>query len=165
MQIRKLASGAKTPAEKVEAAGPLVSLQSDINSVFDRFWRGFERPFAGWLTERGGLAEPSVDMAETDSGVEITAELPGMDEKDIEVSVSDDVLTIKGEKRQEREEKKKGYYLSERSYGSFYRAIGLPADIDGGKATAQFKNGVLTVTAPRTAEAAAKVKKIDVKKG
>ena len=164
MQVKNLIPGAKRAAEKHEAPSPVVALQREINRVFDGFWRAFEHPFSGWFEGRVGLGAPRVDVAETDAGVEVTAELPGMDEKDIEVAVSNDLLTIKGEKKHEREEKKKGYYLAERSYGSFYRAIQLPAGVDGSKATAEFKKGVLTVTAPRTAEAAAKVKKIAVKK-
>jgi HSP20 family protein len=165
MRIKSLIPGGKRPPETRPEASPVATLQSEINDLFNNFWRGFGTPLASWLPERVGIAEPRVEVAETDGGVEITAELPGMDEKDIEVSVSEDWLTIKGEKKQEREEKKKGYYLAERSYGAFTRTLQLPAGVDAAKATAEFKKGVLTVTAPKTAEAAAKVKKIAVKKG
>jgi HSP20 family protein len=165
MNIKKLLPSASRAPESRGETAPVLSLQREINQLFDNFWRGFDRPLAGFLSERESVAEPCIDVAETDSGVEITAELPGLDEKDIEVSVSDDTITIKGEKKAEREEKKKGYYLAERSYGSFYRSLQLPAGIDGSKATAEFKRGVLTVTAPKSAEATSKVKKIDVKKG
>ena len=102
-------------------------------------------------------------MVETEAGIEVTVELPGLEEKDIEVSLSDEALTIKGEKKVERKDEKKGYYISERSYGSVYRSIPLPAGVDSDKAEASFKNGVLTVKLPQRPEAKAKVKKIEVK--
>ena len=92
----------------------------------------------------------------------MSIELPGMEMKDIDVTVSDDMLTIKGEKKVERKEDKKGYYLSERSYGAIYRTIPLPPGVDGEKAKASFKNGVLTIKLPQTPEAQAKVKRIEV---
>jgi HSP20 family protein len=95
---------------------------------------------------------------------EITAELPGMDESNIDVKVSDGTLTIKGEKKEEKEEKEKDYYLSERRYGSFQRAFAVPDGVDTDKIDAQFKNGVLTVTLPKTAEAQKSEKKIAIKK-
>jgi HSP20 family protein len=165
MQIKKLVPGKTRAPETRAESSPMHALQREINHVFEGFWNQFDRPLASWFGERAFTTEPRIDVAETDSGIEITAELPGMDEKDIEVSVSDDLLTIKGEKKAEREEKKKGYYLSERSYGSIYRSLQLPAGIDGSKAMAAFKQGVLTVTAPKSAEAESKVKKIEIKKG
>jgi HSP20 family protein len=94
--------------------------------------------------------------------VKITAELPGMEEKDIEVNVSDDILTIKGEKK---EGKKKDYYVSERYYGSFQRSFHIPDSVDANKIEASFNNGLLTVILPKTAEAPKQAKKIEVKKG
>ncbi len=108
-------------------------------------------------------AAPAVDVAETEKAYEITAELPGMDEKNVEVKFADGVLTIKGEKQEEKEEKKKDYYLSERSYGSFQRAFQVPDGVDADKIEATFKNGVLTVTMPKSAEAQKSAKKITVK--
>lgn len=104
-------------------------------------------------------------LIETDKAIEVSIELPGMEMKDIEVTVNDDMLTVKGEKKIERQEEKKGYYLSERSYGAIYRTIPLPPGVDGEKAQASFKNGVLTIKLPRTPEAQAKVKRIEVKNG
>jgi len=141
---------------------PLLNLQRDINRVFDDFWSRFDRS-AGVSNGLLSVAGPRTDVTETDEAVDVSVELPGMDEKDIDVSLSDDVLTIRGEKKAEREEKKKGYYLAERSYGSFYRSIPLPPGVDSEKAEAQFKKGVLTVTLPKTPEAQAKVRKIEVK--
>jgi len=141
---------------------PLQSLQRDINRVFDDFWSRFDRPFSGsngFLT----AGAPRTDVSETDEEVEIAVELPGLDEKDIEVNLTDDVLTIRGEKKEEREEKKRGYYMSERSYGAFHRMIPLPPGVDTDKADANFRHGVLTIRLPRTLESKAKVKRIEVK--
>jgi|TARA_R110002072_G_scaffold84217_3_gene190878 HSP20 family protein len=141
---------------------PLINLQRDINRVFDNFWNRFERPFGG---SNGFLSvgTPSTDVSDSDDAIEISVELPGMDEKDIEVSLSRDVLTIRGEKKAEKEEKKKGFYLSERSYGAFYRSVPLPPGVDTEQTKAEFKQGVLTITLPKTAEAQAEVKRIEVK--
>ena len=106
---------------------------------------------------------PAVDVTETDKAYEIVAELPGMDEKNVEVKVADDILTIKGEKQEEKEERRKDYYLSERSFGSFQRAFQVPAGVDTDKIEANFKNGVLIVTLPKSAEAQKAEKKITVK--
>ena len=92
-------------------------------------------------------------------------ELPGIDEKDIDVSVSEDVITVRGEKKDEREEEKKGYYLSERSYGSFHRTIPIPPGVDADKAEARFRKGVLTITLPKTDDAKSKTRRIEVKPG
>lgn len=131
-----------------------------MNHVFENFWNRvgqFEWPW--------GSDEAKSDMVETDKAIEVSIELPGMEMKDIEVTVNDDMLTVKGEKKIERQEEKKGYYLSERSYGAIYRTIPLPPGVDGEKAQASFKNGVLTIKLPQTPEAQAKVKRIEVKNG
>lgn len=101
-------------------------------------------------------------MVETDDAIEVSVELPGMEMKDVEVTASGDMLTIRGEKRIERQEDKTGYYLSERSYGAIHRTIPLPPGVDGEKAEASFRNGVLTVKVPKTEEAQARVRRIEV---
>jgi len=106
---------------------------------------------------------PAIDMSEDEKAYKITAELPGMDAKDIDVQVTGDTLVLKGEKRQEKEEKDKNYHFSERSYGSFQRAFELPASVDRNKIAAGFSKGVLTLTLPKTAEAQTPAKKIDIK--
>jgi len=110
-----------------------------------------------------GAAAPAVDVAESEKAYEITVELPGMDEKNIEVKVSNGSLTIKGEKQEEKEEKKKDYYLHERHFGSFERSFALPDGVDSNKIEAAFKKGVLTVTLPKKPEAQKPAKKIEVK--
>ena len=137
---------------------PIATLQRDMNRLFEGFWTR-----AGNLDWPWGGGEARSDVVETSDAVEVSIELPGLEMKDIDVTVTDDMLTIKGEKKVERQEEKKGYYLSERSYGSIYRTIPLPPGVDGEKAEASFKNGVLTLALPKTAEAQAKVKRIEVK--
>ena len=141
---------------------PLADLQRQMNTVFENFWRGMERPF-GSVDLPSGEGAPRSDVVETDDGVEISLELPGMEQKDVEVTLTGDSLTVRGEKKIEKQEKKKGYYMSERSYGSIYRTIPLPPGVDADKADATFRNGVLTVRLPQTAEAKEKVKRVEVK--
>ncbi|MCB9958796.1 MAG: Hsp20/alpha crystallin family protein [Rhodospirillaceae bacterium] len=165
MQIRDLIPWARkdaAPQAKGEEEHPIALLQRDMNRVFDSFWSRFEQSLGGLDLPFGSSGARS-DVVETADGVEVSIELPGMEQKDIEVSLTDDALTIKGEKKVERQEEKKGYFMSERSYGSVHRMIPLPPGVDTAKAEAIFKDGVLTVKMPQTAEAKAKVKKIDVK--
>jgi len=162
----------KTSVPTLQSWRPFESLRRDIERLFDEFDGGFWRsPFRRslfdvapyWRTEPTWPSAPVVDIAETEKGYEITAELPGMDEKNIEVKLADGVLSIKGEKREEKEEKKKDYYLSERSFGSFQRAFQVPEGVDSGKIEATFSKGVLTVTLLKSAEAHKAEKKITVK--
>jgi HSP20 family protein len=141
---------------------PMAELQRQMNQVFESFWGRIDRPFAagGWPFGEQG---PRSDVVETDEGVEVTVELPGMEQEDVEVSLAGDTLTVKGEKKVERQDQKKGYYVSERSYGSVYRTIPLPSGVDTEKADASFRNGVLTVKIPHSPEARARVKRINVK--
>jgi HSP20 family protein len=165
MQIKDLIPWARkgeAPEGKAGEPNPIAALQREMNQVFESFWSRFGKPFGG-LDWPWGQSEAKSDVVQTDNAVEISIELPGMEMKDIEVSVADDMLTVKGEKRVERQDEKKGYYLSERSYGAIYRAIPLPPGVDGGKAEASFKNGVLTIRLPQTPEAQAKVRRIEVK--
>jgi len=124
----------------------------------DRVWDSF---LEGRPMRRAGEWLPSIDVSETKSDLVIKAELPGMDSKDIDISLSNGFLTIKGEKNQEKEEKDENYYLIERSYGSFTRSVRLPREVQSDKITASFKNGVLRVTLPKSEEA--KKKEIKVK--
>lgn len=145
----------------VESASsdPMLSLQRQVNSLFEDMFRGVPA-----LPERGAFAlEPSIDLKETDDAVEVEAELPGVDKEDIEVTLEDGTLTIKGEKKVEKEESKAGYYMSERRYGSFFRSVGLPPGVDVEKISADFSNGVLTVTLPKVSEAQTKARRIEVK--
>jgi HSP20 family protein len=163
MQIKDLIPWARkdnAPESRRNDDNPIATLQKEMNRAFENFWNRM-----GHLEWPWGSGEAKSDMVETDDAVEISIELPGMEMNDVEVTVSDDMLTVKGEKRIERQEEKKGYYLSERSYGAIYRTIPLPPGVDGEKAQASFKNGVLTIRLPQTPEAKAKVKRIEVKNG
>lgn len=162
------------PAPTAREAFPDVwrSFRSEINRMFDRFdggiWPWPLRRFFDveplWRSEASfNFNLPAVDVAEDEKAYKITAELPGLDEKSIEISVSGDRLTLKGEKQQEKEEKNKSYYLSERCYGSFQRSFQLPDGVDQDKIAANFAKGVLTVTLPKTAAAQKQHKKIEVK--
>ncbi|TAN42903.1 MAG: Hsp20/alpha crystallin family protein [Nitrospirae bacterium] len=145
---------------KREEDNPIALLRRDIDSLFDNFFRGFAmEPLAGHLA----AFSPNVDITETDKEIKVTAELPGMDEKDIDVSLNKDMLTIKGEKKEEKEDKGKNYYRVERSFGSFSRTIPLPVEIETEKIGASFKKGVLTVTLPKSAKAIDATRKINVK--
>ncbi|MGN8545095.1 Hsp20/alpha crystallin family protein [Bradyrhizobium sp. 13971] len=145
------------PAGARSSADFLGSLQREIDRVFDSFTRGL--PSLDFKTS-SGLA-PNMDIAETDRDIEITAELPGLEQKDVQVNLADDVLTIKGEKKAEKEEKDKNYFRMERSYGSFYRSVQLPPGVNADSIKASLKNGVLKVTVAKPA--AAQPKKIEVK--
>jgi HSP20 family protein len=137
---------------------PFYYLRNQINRVFDEFWG------ESWLTPRKTFAGfwPQVDVTETDKEVKVCAEIPGVDAKDIDVSVEDGTLTIKGEKKYEQEEREKGHYRMECSYGSFERAIPLPTEVDESKAKAEFKKGVLRLTLPKRPGAQPRRKKIPV---
>lgn len=157
------------PALVGEVWRPFEALRKEVDRLFDDFGDDFwRRPFrslagleTGWAQKFG--AAPAADVVETDKAYEITAEMPGIDQKNIEVNFASGGITIKGDKKEETEEKKKDYYVSERRYGSFERYFGLPEGVDADKIEATFKNGVLKVTLPKTAEAQKAAKKIEVK--
>jgi len=149
---------------------PFEGLRQEIDRLFEDFGRGFWRPFDRSLFATEPLFRREltletmpVDVVESEKAYEVTAELPGMDEKNIEVKVANGTLTIKGEKQEEKEEKKKDYYMRERNFGSFERSFGIPETVDANKIEASFKKGVLTVTLPKTVEAQKPAKKIEVK--
>jgi len=144
------------------------SFRSEMDRLFDRFgFPSLRRVFdmePSWRPASSfSFSAPAIDMSEDDKAYRISAELPGIDAKDIDVSVSGDILILKGKKRQEKEEKDKNYHFSERSYGSFQRSFQLPSSIDRNKVTADFSKGVLTITLPKTAEAREPQKKIEVR--
>jgi HSP20 family protein len=164
----------KLPVKTEKAAPwrPFASLRREIDRLFEDFDQDFWafpfprsafdiEPFR--RRELTWAAAPAVDITESDKAYEITAELPGMDEKDIEVKLANGGLTIKGEKEEEKEEKEKDYYLHERHFGSFERCFRVPEGVDTSKIEATFKKGVLTVTLPKSPEAKKAEKKIEVK--
>ena len=132
-----------------------------VRRQMDRLWDSF---LGGGLARRGEEGEwlPSLDVAETKNELVVKAEVPGMDAKDIDISLSDGMLTIKGEKKQEKEEKEADYHLVERSYGAFTRSIQLPSEVQSDKISASYKNGILKITLPKSEEAKKKEIKIKV---
>lgn len=163
---------AKTPASPAPlgSSRPLDHLRREIDRIFENFhpmaWHlpfgrsGFE---LAWPHEGAWNVTPAVDVAEKEKQYEITAELPGMEEKDIDIKFANGMLTIKGEKKEEKEEREKDYYVSERRYGSFMRSFQVPEGVDTGKIEANFSKGVLTVVMPKSADAQKNEKKITVK--
>jgi HSP20 family protein len=155
---------------KSEERTPFESLRREIDRLFDDFhpfdWR-LPSQVLGFEVPRVARAEwqvaPAMDLIEKDDAYEITAELPGLDDKNVEIKLSNRTLTIRGEKNEEKEDKQKDYYLSERRYGSFQRSFQLPEGVDADKIDANFVKGVLTVKLPKTAEAKKAEKKITVK--
>ncbi|MCG7506030.1 Hsp20/alpha crystallin family protein [Mesorhizobium retamae] len=165
----------KQPAEKPaipaksEYLPPFESLRREIDRLFDDFhpfdWHLPSRVF-GLEVPRIARAEwqvaPAMDVVEKDDAYEITAELPGLDDKDVDIKLANHTLIVKGEKSEEKEDKRKDYYMSERRYGSFQRSFRLPNGVDVDKIAASFSKGVLTVKLPKTPAAKAE-KKITVK--
>jgi HSP20 family protein len=157
---------------------PFAALRTEMDRVFDNFWQGLgmgagrqvrrtapnPEPLSRFETSFG-LAVPAIDVTEAEKEYHLTAELPGMEARDIDVALADDVLTIRGEKKEEREEKAESYCISERRFGAFQRSIQLPRGVDTGCIEAKFDKGLLTVILPKTAEAAARQKKIEVRQG
>lgn len=151
-------------------AHPILGLREEIDRLFDNF---FAAPFGrlvdldafrrvGVLPSLGDMT-PHVDVKESDAAIEIIAELPGMEEKDIDITVSEGMLSLKGEKRVERDEKDADWHLTERRYGAFHRTFRLPETVDEGKIAAAFDKGVLTLTLPKIEKPAKEARKIEVK--
>ena len=128
----------------------------------DRLWDSFLEGAPGRRGEERGEWLPSLDVSETKNELVVKAEVPGMDAKDIDISLSDGTLTIKGEKKQEKEEKEADYQLVERSYGSFIRSIRLPKEVQADKINASYKDGILKIALPKSEEAKKKEIKIKV---
>jgi len=166
-------TGEADPTAIEQAVGPITSLRERVDHLFDEFQGGW--PF-GKMQHRAAhsigvpfdwvFQSPAVDFVDREKDIQLKAELPGMDEKDIEVQLTDRMLSISGEKKEEREEGEEegNYYLSERRYGSFKRSLSIPEGVDPDKVEASFNKGVLTVTLPKTPEAQKKAKKIEVKR-
>ncbi len=163
MNLRSLMPSGRDRKMASRELGPFETLQREVDRVFDEFTRGFPS-FALPAMGAAGVPDltPRMDVTETDKEIEITAELPGLEEKDVQVNVADGVLTIRGEKKAEKEEKDKNYHLVERSYGSFSRSLELPEGVDADAIKASIANGVLKDSVPKPA--AAQVKQIDVKR-
>jgi HSP20 family protein len=161
MTLRNLIpNGKKDIAVRKDADNPVAVLRHEVDSIFDNFFRGFG---FDQLESSFPAFNPKVDVTETEKEIKIYAELPGMDEKDIEVCLEKDTLVIKGEKKQESEQKEKDYHRVERTYGTFSRRIHLPVEVETDKIDAKLKKGVLTIHLPKSAKIIDNAKKIHVK--
>ena len=147
------------PVRHINDDNPFQMMQREMNRLFDNFMSDFSL-FPS--RERFMDSFPQIDLKDTDKEIVVDVEIPGMDEKDIHISMSDNVLTIRGEKQQEKEEKKGNFYHVERSYGSFHRDIPLHAEIEEDKVSAKYKKGVLKINLPKTPEAQRKHKQIPI---
>lgn len=135
-----------------------------MGHLFDDLWRDFPRPFSRELCQWEGMEMPRVDVTEDDTSIRISAELPGMDDKDVEVSLTDDRLVIKGEKKAEKsEETEDGYSYTERSYGKFERSFPVGKTVKADEVDAKFDKGVLTITMPKIKKPEEDVRKIEIK--
>jgi len=150
---------AKSPALREDYFDPCVTFRREMDRMFDHFFGGFP----GRAGNGSGAIAPAVDLEQTEKELVVTAELPGVSDKDIEVSLAGDVLTIMGEKKTETEEKKGGSNYTERRYGSFARSLQLPFEVKDDQVDAKFKNGVLTIRLPKPAHMRNRARKIEVK--
>lgn len=149
--VPRLVRGREQSLARRQDVDPFRSFQRDMNRLFDDFFK--DLPLAMWSHEDLAAGfNPRVDVSETEKDVKVSAELPGLDEKDITVEMGDASVTIRGEKKEEKEEKRKNWYTREQTYGSFHRVVPLPASVEGEKVSATFKKGVLTITVPKKAQ-------------
>lgn len=155
--------GGRAPVSRRGDITPLDRMHDEIDRLFEDFFSGF--PAVSGREGEGWPITPEIDIRETDKEIEVTAELPGVEEKDLDLRIDEAGLTISGEKQEEEESKEGNYYRTERRYGSFMRTVPLTAEVDADNAEANFKNGVLHIKLPKLAESEEKGKKIEVKGG
>jgi len=154
------------PRRVRRGAFPALRGVRSFDELFDNFWCGFEATAPAWPIGKTAHAfTPRVNVRETDEEIVVSAELPGLEEKDFDVSLEDDVLTVKGEKRSEHEEKREGFQHLESVSGSFERRLRLPCDVDADSVKATYKNGVVTVVLPKRAEERPEVHTVPVTSG
>ncbi len=157
----------KSPETSVSRPRDIFSaMRDEMDRMFERFDTGWPSALrrTGGAGGAGSMVVPELDVRENGQAFVIEAELPGVEEKDVTVTLANGMLTIKGEKRDEREEKDETYYRSERSFGAFERTLRLPDTIDDSQVEARFDKGVLTITAPKRPEAVKSERKIEIRK-
>jgi HSP20 family protein len=152
-----LRSASRKPLPRGDITHPLVILHDEVNRLRDGLWRELEGD-GSWPTSLFGF--PRLEVSETDREVKVVADMPGMDEKDVELLLNDNVLVIRGVKKSETQDR--SHRVSERFYGRFERRIALPGDVQEGKSSAIFQKGVLTITLPKSVPATQKVKRIPI---
>ena len=154
----------KSPEKSVSSPRDIFSaMRDEMDRMFERFEHGWPR-WPALFRRNGDFAVLNLDVREDTNSIVVEVELPGVDEKDVSVTLANGMLTIKGEKKHEKEEKGESYFLAERSFGSFQRAIRLPDTVDDAKVEAKFDKGVLKVTAAKKPEAVKAERKIEIKK-
>jgi HSP20 family protein len=164
MTVRDLLPFGRTSVPVTRGTNPIVSFQDEVNKLFGDFFGELSLPsWARLPSEPAFSIIPATDVSENDKEFKITAELPGMEPKDVQVTAADGYVTIRGEKKEEKKEEREGYFRQERSYGSFQRVVALPDTANFDKAEANFKNGVLTLAVPKKAGAQSKERKIEIK--
>ena len=168
MSLKDLVPWRKGPAEEA-TVHPIAAMQREMNQMFNRMWAGEQMAWPTWagMGEEFGSFVPNVEVSETDKMVQLSAELPGMSEEDIAVTLSPDatMMTIKGEKKYEKEEKEKDFHRTERAYGSFRRTVPLPCPVNPSSVEAVFKKGVLDVRLQKADPQTTGVKQIKVTSG
>jgi HSP20 family protein len=143
---------------------PFLAMRREMNRLFDDVFGGFGLPSAFGPALRQMPAAPKIDVSETDNEIQITAEMPGIDQNDVEVLLEDDRLIIRGEKKEEREDKDRNYHVRERVQGAFSRTLPLPFAPDPNQVKAEFRNGVMTITIPKPQEVKQQQHRIEVQK-
>lgn len=164
MTVRDLLHIGKNNVPVGRGSNPIVAFQDEVNKLFSDFFGEVSLP--SWLRSGSSAAfavTPAMDVTENDKEFKVTAELPGLEAKDVQITASEGYLTIKGEKKEEKKEEREGYFRQERSYGSFQRVIALPDTANFDKTEASFKNGVLTLAIAKKAGAQSKERKIEIK--
>lgn len=142
---------------------PLVAFQDEMNRLFSDFFGDINMPSWFVRREHALMVSPAIDVTENEKEFKITAELPGMEPKDVQINAAEGYVTIRGEKKEEKKEEREGYFRQERSYGSFQRVIALPDTANIDKAEAKFKNGVLCLVLPKMAGAVSRERKIEIR--
>lgn len=164
MTARDLLPFGRSSVPVTRGSNPIVTFQDEVNRLFSDFFGELSLPSWGRpATDRALTVSPAMDITENDKEFKISAELPGMEAKDVQVTAAEGYLTIRGEKKAEKKEEKEGYFRQERSYGSFQRIVALPETANFDKAEANFKNGVLTLSIPKKAGAQSKERKIEIR--
>lgn len=162
-KVQTVEEKAMAPSRREAYLYPFHLLQRDMNQLFEDFTRGMDMWRPRFADQFFGDFAIKVDLKDNDKEIVVTAEVPGVEQKDIEVLLNSETLTIKGEKKQEKEEKEKGYYRCERSYGSFQRMIPLPCEIEKDNVQATYANGVLKIVLAKSPEIIKGTKKVDIK--
>jgi HSP20 family protein len=164
MTVRDLLHLGKSSVPVTSGSNPILAFRDEVNKLFNDFFGEVSIPsWARGIAEPAFAVTPAMDVTENDKEFKVSAELPGLETKDIQITASEGYLTIKGEKKEEKKEEREGYFRQERSYGSFQRVVALPDTANFDKAEAHFKNGILTLSIPKKAGAQSKERKIEIK--